>query len=100
DFYFPASPQEATPFVFTKSMRADGSYLKLKRLGIDYKLPLTSRFIREVTLNFATTNLFVLTGYKGADPEVFGGATPLSLGIDKGLLPPCRGFHFGVTVPF
>ncbi|MDE6085381.1 MAG: TonB-dependent receptor plug domain-containing protein, partial [Muribaculaceae bacterium] len=47
DFYFPSSPQEATPFVFNKSMIEDGSYLKLKRLGIDYKLPLTSRFIRE-----------------------------------------------------
>lgn len=100
DFYYPSSPQESTPFRFNESMVEDGSYFKFKRLNVDYRLPLKNRYIKELTFTFATTNLFVLTAYKGADPEAFGGDTPMSLGIDKGLLPPCRSFHFGVKIPF
>ncbi len=99
DYYYPDSPQRPSTLVFNESMIENGSYMKLKRLSVDYKIPLKWSFIKELTVNFTTTNLFTLTGYRGADPEVFGGSTPMSLGIDNGLLPVCRSFHLGLNIP-
>lgn len=98
DWYLPDSPQSTTSPVFNESMIESGSFLKLKRVNIDYKIPLKTRFFREMIVNFTTANLFTLTGYRGADPEIFGGSTPLSLGIDNGLLPACRSFQVGVNI--
>lgn len=99
DHYLNGAPQQSTPFRFNDSMIEDGSYFKLKRLSVDYRLPLKWSFLKELTLMFTATNLFTISGYSGADPETFGGATPMELGIDDGLLPISRSFHLGVSIP-
>ena len=50
-----------------------GSYLRLKNLQISYALPpnvLDRILISNMKVFFSADNLFVVTGYKGLDPEI------------------------------
>ncbi|NML22390.1 SusC/RagA family TonB-linked outer membrane protein [Pseudoflavitalea sp. G-6-1-2] len=61
----------------------DGSYLRMNTLSLSYDLP--SRWLQKIKmqgcrLSAETQNLFVITSYKGIDPEVqnLTGFTPIS----------------------
>ena len=67
----------------------DGSYLRLGNVAISWSLPqrwLSSVKLKNCSLNFNTQNLFVITKYKGMDPEIqnFGGMPPTKV-INAGL---------------
>lgn len=74
-------------------------FLRLENVNIGYKLPLSSKMIRDVQLYFNINNAFVLTGYKGIDPEIsMGGIEP---GIDAdNLYPKTRSYQIGVKLNF
>jgi len=82
----------------------NGSYLKLKNLTIGYTLPeaLSKRFsLSRLRIYFSTQNLFVITKYRGLDPEIgiqFGNAT--QNGVDNGTYPPSRSYTFGLGITF
>ena len=76
----------------------DGSFLKLKKLRLTYKLPLSLSWLQGLTVWGETNNLFTITKYRGNDPEVSCGNSVLSQGVDNGLLPQSRSFNFGVTI--
>lgn len=76
----------------------DGSYLRLKSLTLSYDLPLKSNFIRSSTFFATAENLFVITGYKGYDPEFALGTSPLYNGIDAGFVPMARMVSLGVKL--
>lgn len=79
----------------------DGSFLRLDNLNIGYKVPfVSSKYISSLRLSFTGTNLFVITKYKGLDPEIRadGGG---GFGIDgTDFYPRTRNFAFGVNVIF
>ncbi len=82
----------------------DGSYLRLKNVAVGYTLP--SKWTSKVKLGavriYATgTNLWTLTRYTGADPEVstFDGSTSAQ-GIDFFTLPQVKTIVGGITVNF
>ena len=71
----------------------DGSYLRLKTLTLGYtvdKLKFVSPKVK-LRVFVSANNLFVLTSYKGYDPEVAGG-------MDTGIYPAARSFYVGATV--
>ncbi len=76
----------------------DGSYLKLKNVTVSYKLPIRNEYIQGITVWGAANNLFTLTEYLGADPEVYCGNGVLMQGIDAGFLTPGRSFTLGVKI--
>lgn len=83
----------------------DGSFIRLKNITLGYnfeKLPiLKSLKISTVHLYAQATNLFVLTGYSGLDPEVSASTSSLSGGLDDSYLPQqTRTFTFGINVKF
>ncbi len=79
----------------------DGSFLRLDNLNVGYKVPLaSSKYVSSLRLSFTGSNLFVITKYKGLDPEIRadGGG---GFGIDgTDFYPRTRNFAFGVNVIF
>lgn len=76
----------------------DGSYLKMKKVRLTYRLPLSLSWLQGLTVWGEANNLFTITKYRGNDPEVSCGNTVLFQGIDAGYLPQSRSFNFGVTI--
>ena len=80
----------------------DGSFLRVKNLQIGYTLP--SGFLSRIKattwrIYVSAENLFTLTKYTGADPEI-GALTSFDIGIDRGIYPHARTFRLGTTISF
>ena len=72
----------------------------LDNVTIGYNIPLQStKWIKSGRVFFTGTNLFVLTGYKGIDPEgSIGGLEP---GVDsRGDYPSTRTYTIGFNLKF
>ncbi len=83
----------------------DGSFAKLKTLTLGYSLPDgVLRVIKLSKVRFYVTgqNLFVITKYKGIDPEVGQASSEsvLDVGIDRGFYPQPRTILFGLQARF
>lgn len=84
----------------------DGSYLRLNTLTIGYSLPQDllekTKIINNIRVFFQGTNLFCLTKYSGADPEVDTRSkiNPLAIGVDFSAYPKARGFNIGLNINF
>ena len=81
----------------------DGSYLRLKTLQLEYRLPenLFSKLDLSALKVFAgAENLLTITNYTGYDPEVGIGYNnnPLDRGIDRARYPSPRVFYFGFNI--
>lgn len=80
----------------------DGSFARLKNIQIGYTLPrhLLDR-MRAATFRIYVSgeNVFTLTKYTGADPEI-GAASSFDIGIDRGIYPQARTFRVGTTITF
>lgn len=79
----------------------DGSFLRLKNLGLGYIVParLTQRlYLSQLRVYASATNLWTLTKYSGADPEVstLDGSTTAQ-GIDFFTLPQVRTISIGIN---
>ncbi|CAL2062903.1 TonB-dependent receptor [Tenacibaculum sp. 190524A05c] len=83
----------------------DGSFLKLRTITLGYSLPqsaIKSFGLSSARLYVTGENLFVITDYEGADPEI-GQAnvtSPLDIGIDRGFFPSAKAFIFGFQFKF
>lgn len=78
----------------------DGSYIRCKNITIGYNFPdriLKKLHIGSLRMYVSESNAFLITKYKGLDPEV-GSWNPLQAGIDGGTYPQARVFTFGVNV--
>ena len=83
----------------------DASYLRLSSLTIGYSLPerwLKKAYIRTARIFFTSSNLFCITNYSGADPEVDTRSkiNPLATGVDFSAFPKSRAFNFGLNLSF
>ncbi len=76
-----------------------GSYLRLDNASLGYTIKPTLKSIKSIRLYLTANNVFVITKYKGIDPEInIGGLTP---GIDNNnFYPKTRTFLFGVNASF
>lgn len=76
-----------------------GDYIRLSNLALSYTFKDVCDYIKDIRLYASCNNVFVITGYKGLDPEVnLGGLTP---GIDnKDYYPKTRTFMFGASLTF
>lgn len=97
-------------------------YLRLATVSLNYRLPkmfVSKLKLQDVTLTASAQNLFVLTPYKGQDPEVnsynqysaprgigynqltnSNTYTSMTGGLDKTPYPRARIFNFGISVTF
>ena len=82
---------------FDTHVLQNASFLRLKDLTLAYELPKkwmdASNFFQSVRFSFITRNLFTVTPFKGADPE-------LDSNISLGNYPATRQFMLGVDVTF
>lgn len=82
----------------------DGSFLRLSNLTFGYTLPkkiLKKLHMENLRLYTTANNLFCLTNYSGADPEVSTRRnTPLTPGVDFSAYPKARTFVAGINVTF
>jgi len=87
----------------------DASFFRLQSITVGYNLPLRKMGIQKIRLYVTGENLFVITKYKGLDPEV--SIADLALGGIEGLVstaepktnylyPKARTFSFGVNISF
>ena len=76
-----------------------GSYLRLDNATLGYTLRPHSPYVQALRLYVATNNLFIITKYRGIDPEInIGGLTP---GIDnQNFYPKTRTFTLGLSASF
>lgn len=77
----------------------DGSFLRMKQLTLNYSFnpkTLNKYGLRQLALSLTLNNIFTLTDYTGADPEV----SPNSIGIseDNNRTPRSRYFTFGINI--
>ncbi|MGL5261069.1 MAG: SusC/RagA family TonB-linked outer membrane protein, partial [Bacteroides sp.] len=82
---------------FDTHLLEDASFLRLKNLGLSYQLPKSllskTNFFNSVKLNFNVRNLFTITPYKGADPEI-------DTNVSMGAYPNTRQISIGAEVTF
>jgi len=83
----------------------DGSYIRLSYVSFGYDLsPLVKKTsIKELKLTITGRNLFLLTRYSGADPQI--NVNPASggtggMGIDNFTVPGTRSFNFNLSLTF
>ena len=80
----------------------DGSFLRCNDITIGYTLPkklIQKTGISKARFYVSTSNLFIITGYSGYDPEV-DIQTGLACGIDYNRYPRNRSFVFGTNITF
>lgn len=78
----------------------DGGFTRLENLTLGYRFNTANwKLINTMRVSFTANNLFVITGYKGIDPEVRndGGSGG---GLDGGIYPRTRNFAVGLNVMF
>jgi TonB-linked SusC/RagA family outer membrane protein len=76
-----------------------GSYLRLDNATFGYTMRPKVKAIKSIRLYLSGNNIFVITNYRGIDPEInIGGLIP---GIDnRDFYPKTRTFSFGVNASF
>ncbi|WP_211172682.1 SusC/RagA family TonB-linked outer membrane protein [Chitinophaga sp. Ak27] len=78
----------------------DGTFLRCKNISLGYTLP--ESLISKVSIKYLrvyvnVSNAFIITNYKGMDPEI-GSWDPLSAGVDNGYYPQPRVFTIGANI--
>lgn len=93
-------PEYTGKVVYCSKYLEDASFLKLDNLTLSYDVPLKNRnFVKSLCFSLTGQNLFVLTGYKGVDPEVKrSGLTPGIEGLSY--YPRTRVFTLGASIKF
>ncbi|MEZ2442244.1 SusC/RagA family TonB-linked outer membrane protein [Chitinophaga sp. RCC_12] len=78
----------------------DGSFLRCKNISLGYTFPeklINKASIKYLRIYFNVSNAFIITNYKGMDPEI-GSWDPLSAGVDGGFYPQPRVFTIGANI--
>ena len=76
----------------------DGSYLKLRSLNVNYKIPVNSSWLQGLQVWAEANNLFTISKYLGGDPEMSVSNAVLYQGIDTGCVSQGRTFTVGVKI--
>jgi TonB-linked SusC/RagA family outer membrane protein len=108
--------QLKSPVEFNSYYIEDGDFWKIDNITLGYNFKTTGlKYIRSARLYIATLNTFIITGYKGVDPEVSlrnptsnaqsGVVQVPTSGLDPGMdspfkYPTTRSFSVGLNVSF
>jgi hypothetical protein len=77
----------------------DGSFIRLQNLALGYTIPMQNKYIRNARVYVSGQNLFLITKYKGFDPEVNNqGQNNLNRGDDYDAYPRARMYTLGVNL--
>jgi hypothetical protein len=83
----------------------NGSFVRLANVTLGYNF--SSSLLRKWKINNAriylsAQNMFVITKYKGEDPELFnsGTSSDVAAGIDNGTYPAFRTYTIGIKLGF
>lgn len=76
----------------------DGSYLRLKTMTLNYKVPMQSKFVKSINVFITGENLLTFTNYKGLDPEFSQSENPLYYGVDAAICPQPKALFLGVKI--
>ena len=96
------NPTDVTKKITHSYFIEDGSFLRCNDITIGYTLPkdLTKKWgISKARFYMSTSNLFIITGYSGYDPEV-DIQTGITSGLDLNRYPRSRSFVFGTNLTF
>jgi iron complex outermembrane receptor protein len=93
------SIKDNTDYYYSDRFIESGSYLRFDNATLAYNFKNISPYIKKLRVYGSVNNLFVITGYKGIDPEVNqGGIAP---GVDyNNFYPKTRTFLVGASVSF
>jgi iron complex outermembrane receptor protein len=84
---------------FSSRYIEDGSYLRFDNATLGYRFNIKNDYISMLRCYATVNNLFVITNYKGIDPEINQGGA--SLGVDyNSFYPKTRTILLGVSVGF
>ncbi len=85
----------------SSQMVENASFFRIQNVTAGYTLPKTGKF-SSIRIYAEAQNLWVLTGYKGFDPEVSsnGGLADRTAGIDYGAYPSARTLLIGLSLKF
>lgn len=83
----------------------DGSYLRLKNIQLGYTFPVKlvrKAMLQNLRIYISAQNLFTITNYSGADPEIgqLSSTNYLSRGFDHGTYPQARTITGGFSLTF
>ncbi len=93
------SANDYNSYRYSSRFIEDGSYLRLDNATLGYSFKNIAKNIKRVRVYASVNNLFVITGYKGIDPEINQGGT--APGVDaNNFYPKTRTFLFGVSASF
>lgn len=93
------NPNDANSFRYSSRFIESGSFLRLDNATLGYNFRNMGSYIRSLRVYATVNNLFVITGYKGIDPEVNQGGT--GPGVDaNNFYPRTRTMMVGVNVNF
>lgn len=93
------SIKDNTDYYYSNRFIESGSYLRFDNATLAYNFRKISPYIKRLRVYGSVNNLFVITAYKGVDPEVNqGGVAP---GVDyNNFYPKTRTFLLGANVSF
>ncbi|AMR34119.1 SusC/RagA family TonB-linked outer membrane protein [Mucilaginibacter sp. PAMC 26640] len=93
------SYKDINAYLISDRYLESGSYLRLDNATLGYTIRPKFKGVKSIRLYLSGNNIFIITKYRGVDPEVnIGGLTP---GIDnKDFYPKTRTFSAGVTATF
>lgn len=97
-----ASPTTSTGKNFIESTQflQDGSYVKVKNIGLAYNLSKEVTKFTDLKLTISAQNLFTFTKYKGYDPETSTSGNDIDGAIDVGSYPNARTITFSIQANF
>ena len=73
------SPNDLNSYKYSDRFIEDGSYIRLDNMTLGYNFGKVGRYISSVRIYQTVNNVFVITKYRGIDPEVEqGGTAPVS----------------------
>lgn len=96
------NPTDVTTKLTQSYFIEDASFLRCSDITIGYTLPkkwTQKAGISKARFYVSTSNLFIITGYSGYDPEV-DIQTGLTCGMDYNRYPRARSFVFGTNITF
>lgn len=96
------NPADVTTKLTHSYFIEDGSFLRCSDVTLGYTLPqnITKKWgISKARFYVSASNLFIITGYSGYDPEV-DIQTGLTCGMDYNRYPRSRSFVFGTNITF
>ncbi|HVW97992.1 MAG TPA: SusC/RagA family TonB-linked outer membrane protein [Mucilaginibacter sp.] len=71
----------------------NASFFRMDNINLGYNFPAWNHNRTRLRVNAGVQNVFVITGYKGLDPEISGG-------LDNNFFPRARIYQFGVNCSF